>query len=228
MTIRVHLADDHTMFRQGMEAILTSRGGVEVVGSTSTGEDAASMVGRTRPDVIVTEIDMQPKGAQEVIEGLRGASPGSRIVVLTMIETPRHLKALSRLGIDAYLHKTFSAEDLLATIDATVSQAPDDGDAVVSTPHALLQRLTEGPVGDLSEREAEVVVLAARGLSNRRIARELHISEGTVKRHMANIYEKAGVHSRTEAVRKALMEQWIGIHEITSSANGSGSGNGLR
>ena len=69
-----------------------------------------------------------------------------------------------------------------------------------------------------------MVVLAARGLSNARIAEELHISEATVKRHLANVYEKIGVHSRNEAVRTAIMEQWIGIHEITSSASADGDG----
>jgi ATP/maltotriose-dependent transcriptional regulator MalT len=77
----------------------------------------------------------------------------------------------------------------------------------------------------LSERELEVLVLAARGLSNRLIAEELHISEATVKRHLANVYEKVGVRSRNEAVRKALVEQWIGIHEIISH-NGDGSQDG--
>ena len=89
---------------------------------------------------------------------------------------------------------------------------------VVSLPRALLQRLEEGPVGGLSERETEVVMLAARGLSNRQIAEELDVTEATVKRHLANVYEKAGVRSRNEAVRAALVEQWIGIHEITSVA----------
>ena len=78
-------------------------------------------------------------------------------------------------------------------------------------------------MGALSERETEVVVLAARGLPNARIAEELGVAEATVKRHLANIYEKVGVHSRTEVVRTALVEQWIGIHEIASSADGNGS-----
>jgi DNA-binding NarL/FixJ family response regulator len=96
---------------------------------------------------------------------------------------------------------------------------------MVSMPRGLLQRTGEEPAGGLSERETEVVVFAARGLPNCRIARELHISEGTVKRHLANVYEKMGVHSRTEAVRKALLEQRIGVHEIVS-ANGSGGPRG--
>ena len=223
MTVRVHLADDHTMFRQGLEAILSSREGVEVVGQTGTGEDAAAIVGTTKPDVVITQLDMQLKAAQEVLEGIRGASPGSRIVVLTMFDNLRYLRAISKMGIDAYLHKSSSADELLAAIDAAVSDEPGGGNVMVSMPRSLLQRIGEEPASGLSERETEVVVLAARGLSNRRIARELHLSEATVKRHLANIYEKVGVHSRTEVVRMALMEQWIGIHEVTSSADGNGS-----
>ncbi len=224
MTTRVHLADDHTMFRQGLEAILASRKGVEVVGSSSTtGEDVADIVGRTKPDVVVAELDMQPKGAQEIIEGLRGASPDSRIVVLTMWDNLRYLQAISKMGIDAYLHKTSSADELLAAINAAVSDEPGGENVMVSMPRGLLQRIGEEPASGLSERETEVVVLAARGFSNARIARELHLAEATVKRHLANIYEKVGVRSRTEVVRLALLEQWIGIHEVTSSADGNGS-----
>ena len=76
----------------------------------------------------------------------------------------------------------------------------------------------------LSERETEIVVLAARGLSNRMIGQQLDIAEATAKRHLANVYQKIGVNSRSEAVRMALMEQWIGLGEITSSADGDGSG----
>ncbi|HEV2092725.1 MAG TPA: response regulator transcription factor [Rubrobacter sp.] len=215
-TIRIHLADDHTMFRQGLEAILSSQEEIEVVGSSSTGDEAGALVAETKPDVIVTQLDMQPKTAEEVISGLRRVSPGSRIVVLTLWDNLRYLQAVSKMGIDAYLHKSSSAEELLATIGA-VSRDPGGGNAVISIPRGLLQRLGDGPAGGLSERETEVLVLAARGLSNRRIAEELHLAEATVKRHLANVYQKVGVNSRNEAVRTALMEQWIGIHEITSA-----------
>jgi DNA-binding NarL/FixJ family response regulator len=228
MATRVHLADDHTMFRQGLEAILASREGVEVVGSSSTtGEDAADIVGRTKPDVVVAELDMQPKTAEEIISGIRAASPDSAIVVLTMWDNLRYLQAISKMGIDAYLHKTSSAEELVAAIDAVVGRDPALGNVVVSMPRSLLQRVGGEPAHGLSARETEVVVLAARGLSNRLIAKELHISEATVKRHLANAYEKVGVRSRTEVVRKALMEQWIGIHEIVSAdGDGSSAGSG--
>ena len=130
------------------------------------------------------------------------------------------------MAIDAMMHKSSSAEELVATIGA-VSSDPGGSNAVISIPRGLLQRLEEGPAGGLSERETEVLVLAGRGLSNRLIAQELHLSEATVKRHLANVYEKVGVSSRNDAVRKAIVEQWIGIHEITSAdTDGSASPDG--
>jgi DNA-binding NarL/FixJ family response regulator len=134
-----------------------------------------------------------------------------------MLDNLHYLKALSRLGIDAYIHKTSSSEELVATIDA-LSREPGGDNVVVSMPRSLIERLGDEPVGALSERETEVVMLAACGLSNRQIATELHLSEATVKRHLANVYQKIGVRSRSEAVRMAIVEQWIGLHDITSSA----------
>lgn len=123
--------------------------------------------------------------------------------MLTLWDDLRWLQAVSRMGIDAYLTKSSSAEELVATIDAALGHDPGEKNVVVSMPRSLLQRLDGESASGLSERETEVVVLAARGLSNRMISEELHISEATVKRHMASIYQKVGVHSRNEAVRKA-------------------------
>ena len=212
---RVHLADDHTMFRDGLVAILSSQEGIEVVGqSSTTGEEAVALVEENKPDVVITQIDQQLKTAEEVLSKIRSASPDSRIVVLTMFDNLHYLKALSRLGIDAYLHKTSSSKELIATV-GVLSGDPGGDNVVVSMPRGLLERLGEEPVGTLSERETEIVVLAARGLSNHLIATELTLSEATVKRHLANIYQKIGVRSRSEAVRKALVEQWIGLGDIT-------------
>ena len=225
MAMRVHLADDHTMFREGLEAILSSREDIEVVGTSSTGEEAAAQVGKTKPHLVITQLDMQIKTAEEILEGIRQASPGSKIVVLTMFDNLHYLKALSNLGIDAYLHKTSSSEELIATIEAA-SRYPGGNNVVVSMPRGLLERMGDEPVGALSERETEVLVLAARGLSNHQIATELNLAEATVKRHLANVYQKIGVGSRSEAVRTALMEQWIGIGEITEAADGHGTPGG--
>ncbi len=216
MGVRVHLADDHTMFREGLAAILHSHEGVEVVGQSGTGEDAVAMVGRLKPDVVITQLEMRLEEAKEILSRLRSASPGAKIVVLTMLDNLHYMRALSKLQIAAYLHKSSSVEDLIAIVDA-LGRAPAGQDAVVCIPRDMLQRLGEGPAGGLSEREMEVLVLAARGLSNGRIASSLHLSESTVRRHLANIYQKVGVKARTEAVRTAIMEQWIGLHEITSA-----------
>jgi DNA-binding NarL/FixJ family response regulator len=226
MAIRVHLADDHTMFREGLESIFASKGGIEVVGRSSTGgEDAVALIEENKPDVVIAQIDVDVNTAREVLSGIRQASPGSRIVVLTMFDNFRSLKALSKMGIDAYIHKSSSSEELLATIDAA-SREPAGENVVVSIPRGLLERMGEEPVGGLSERETEILVLAARGLSNRLISQELNVSEATVKRHLANVYRRIGVGSRSEAVRMALMEQWIGIGEITSADGFDGSSSG--
>jgi DNA-binding NarL/FixJ family response regulator len=226
MAIRVHLADDHTMFREGLESILASRGGdIEVVGRSSTGgEDALALIEENKPDVVIAQIDVDLNTAREVLLRIRSSSPDSRIVVLTMFDNLHYLKVLSKLGLAAYIHKSSSSKELLATIDAA-TRNPGGENAVVSMPRSLLERMGEEPVGSLSERETEIVVLTARGCSNQQIAEELHLSEATVKRHLANIYQKIGVRSRSEAVRMALMEQWIGLAEITS-ADGDGSSGG--
>jgi DNA-binding NarL/FixJ family response regulator len=176
--------------------------------------------------VVIAQIDVDLNKAREALSKIHQASPDSKIVVLTMSDNLRYLQALSKLGIDAYIHKTSSSVELLATIDAA-SREQGGENVVVSMPRDLLERMGEEPVGALSERETEIVVLAARGLPNAQIAEELAISEATVKRHLANVYQKIGVRSRSEAVRMALVEQWIGIGEITSSsADGDGSSGG--
>ena len=222
MSVRVYLADDHTMFRQGLIAILESHAGLEVVGQSGTGEEAVAAIGQAQPDVIITQLEMRLEEAREIIFRIHSASPNSKIVVLSILDNLRYLRALSKMSLDAYLHKSASAEELVATVEA-LGRGPGGPNAVVSMPRGLLRRLGDGLPGGLSERETEVLILAARGFSNRRIAEQLRLSEATIKRHLANVYEKVGANSRTEAVRRAVMEQWIGLHEITS-ANGDPKG----
>ena len=217
MAVRAILVDDHTMFREGLVSILSSRGGgIEVLGHSSSGEEALALLRENKPDVVITQIDMELHIAKEVLRRMREASPDSRIVVLTIFDNLRYVQALSRLGIDAYIHKSSSAEELVATIDALMRE-PGGENTVVSMHRGSLERMGEGPMGVLSERETEVLVLVARGLSNYQIATQMHLAESTVKRHLANIYQKVGVGSRSEATRLALQEPWIGIMQITSA-----------
>src|SRR5215212_8119883 len=211
MPVRAILIDDHIMFREGLVSILASRkADIEVVGHSSTGEEAFTLLRENSPDVVITQIDVDLHKAKEVLRRIREASPDSRIVVLTIFDNLRYVQALSKLGIDAYIHKTSSTRELVATIVALMRE-PRGENMVVSMPRGSLERMGDGPMGELSERETEVLVCVARGLSNYQIATELNLAESTVKRHLANIYQKIGVRSRSEAVRTALVEKWIGL-----------------
>ena len=117
--IRVHLADDHTMFREGLEAILASSEDLEVVGRSSTGGEATAMIAETKPDLVITQLDANLKAVEEILSGCARASLRTpRLVVLTVFDDPRYLKALSEVGIDAYVHKSSSSVEFLATIEA--------------------------------------------------------------------------------------------------------------
>ena len=215
MQLRLHLADNHVMVRESLARILAKREGIKVVGNSLTGQDAIVQVTETKPDIIVTQLDEDPRIAGEILDGLRAASPKSRIVVLTMWDNARYLRAIARMGIDALTHKSSTAEELVDVVE-TASLRPRGGrDVVVSLPRDRLERM-DGTNGGLTDRQMEVLVLAARGLSNRDIGERLYIAEATVKRHLLNVYEALGVRTRNEAVRKALVDEWIGLHEIAS------------
>jgi NarL family two-component system response regulator LiaR len=134
-----------------------------------------------------------------------------------MFEEPHYVRALLELGVSAYLVKTSSAEHLVAAVRTAVFD-PRAKNAVVGIPTAILEESTDGVEGVLSSRELELLLLAARGLSNRQIAASAHLAEATVKRHLVNIYQKMGVSSRGEASREAFLRDWITIEEITRSS----------
>jgi DNA-binding NarL/FixJ family response regulator len=157
---------------------------------------------------------MQLKTAEVILGAIRSASPSSKVVVLTLFDNLRYMQAVAGMGIDAILHKSSTAEELIDTL-GILSREPGGRNAIVSLPRNLFRNLGGEPAGGLTEREAEILVLAARGLSNSQIASELNISDATAKRHLANIYQKVGVRSRNEMVRKAMEEEWLGIEEIT-------------
>jgi DNA-binding NarL/FixJ family response regulator len=219
--IRVLLADDHTMFRQGLAGILAAYGGMEVVAEVPNDEDALALARELGPDAVVMQVQMPFERALQTLSAMRSFPEPPRVVIVTMIESPRYVRGLTGAGASAYVLKTSSAEHLIAAVRAAVLD-PEGGDAVVGMPPAMLEEGVEGAEGVLSAREMEVLLLAARGLSNGRIARSLHVAEATVKRHLANVYEKMGVGSRGEAAREALLRDWITIEEIKGSAPGDG------
>src|SRR5215216_3424749 len=212
--IRVLLADDHTLFRQGLAGLLTSYGGIEVVGETNNDRGAIELAQENKPDVVIMQVQLPFEKAKRALEELGKIWPSPKIIIVTMFEQPRYLREFLHLGIRSYLLKSVSIEELIGAIRAAAFD-PQGENVVIGMPREMLEKGGEEPEGVLSTREMEVLLLAARGLSNYQIARSVELAEGTVKRHLANAYEKMAVHSRGEAVRRALSEGWVTIQEIT-------------
>ena len=212
--VKVLLADDHTLFREGLAQLLASHSGLEVIGETTNDERALLLAQEHRPDVVIMQVQMPFERARQALLKMRRIHPSPKVIIVTMFEKPTYLRELLDLGIRAYLLKSVSVEELVGTIRAA-SLDPTGEHTVISLPQQMVAKGEEESMGVLSSREMEVLLLAAQGLSNYQIARSLTLAEGTVKRHLANAYEKMAVHSRGEAVRKALSEGWVTIQEIT-------------
>jgi len=212
--VRVLLADDHTMFREGLANVLASYGAVEVVAETTNDEGAVALANEHKPDVVVMQAQLPLERAKETLDQMRRISPPPKVVICTMFEDPRFVREFLKLGVSAYLVKSASVEQLIAAVRVSILD-PQGENVVVGMPREMLEEAEDGTEGTLSARELEILLLAARGLSNRQIASSLRIGEATIKRHLANTYEKIGVGSRGQAARKALAEGWITIEQVT-------------
>ena len=218
--IRVLLADNHTMFREGIASILADYGGMQVVGQADNDEGAVELARRTRPDVVLMQVQMPIFRAKENLRRMcETVDPPPKVVIVTMIEDPREVRELMDLGASAYIVKSASTQHLVAAVRAAILD-PKSKNLVVGMPLGLLKEAEEGAERVLSARELEILLLAARGLSNRQIANKVHLAEGTVKRHLTNTYHKMGVGSRSEATRMALYEEWITIQDVTDDLDG--------
>jgi DNA-binding NarL/FixJ family response regulator len=214
--IRVLLADDHTMFRQGLSRILASYRDVEVVAEVPNDAEALELARELSPDVVIMQVQMPFERAVATLQAMRALPDPPKVVIVTMFESLHYVRGLTGAGASAYLIKTSSSEHLVAAVRAAVFD-PEAKNAVVGMPLEMLQQSRDGVEGVLSARELEILLLAARGLSNQQIAASAHLAEATVKRHLANVYKKMGVSSRTEASREALLREWITIEEVTHS-----------
>jgi DNA-binding NarL/FixJ family response regulator len=217
--IRVLLADDHTMFRQGLASILASYGGMEVIAEVPNDGETLELARELSPDVVIMQVQMPFERALQTLKAMRSFPDPPKVVIVTMFESPRYVRGLAGVGASAYLLKTSSSEHLVAAIRAAALD-PASENAVVGMPREMLEGTQGGVESILSARELEILLLAARGLSNHQIASSLHLSEGTVKRHLANVYQKMGVGSRGEASREALLREWITIEEVTAEDDG--------
>jgi DNA-binding NarL/FixJ family response regulator len=183
------------------------------VAEVANDAEALRLVGELSPDVVIMQVQMPFERAKQTLKAMRAFPDPPKVVIVTRFESPRYVRGLSGVGVSAYLLKTSSSEHLVAAISAAVLD-PLSENAVVGMPGKMLEGTQEGVESVLTARELELLLLVARGLSNTQIASSLHISEATVKRHLANIYPKMGVASRGEAAREALLREWITIEEI--------------
>jgi DNA-binding NarL/FixJ family response regulator len=213
--IRVLLADDHAMFRQGIREMLSTDEQIEVVGEAENGREAVALARELGPDVVILDVEMPVMGAKQAMERMLENSPLPRVIIVTMYDDPRLVRELIGLGAVAYLVKSATMEELHAAVHAAAnSSVGPEKDVVIVAPPKAFRNAAEAD--GLSERELEVLLLVARGMSNHQIAISLHLSEATIKRHLANIYPRIGVSSRGEAVRKALSKKWISARDINS------------
>src|SRR5215208_6845531 len=217
--IRVLLADDHTMFREGLARILASYGGMVVIAEVPNDGQTLKLAHELSPDVVIMQVQMPFERAKQTLKAMRSFPDPPKVVIVTMFESPRYVRGLTGVGASAYLLKSSSSEHLVAAVRAAVLD-PKSENAVVGMPTEMLEGTEDGAQSVLSARELEILILAARGLSNHQIASSIYLSEGTVKRHLANVYQKMGVGSRGEASREALLREWITIEEVTAEEHG--------
>ena len=205
--ISVVLVDDHALFREGVAELLASDGTFQVVAQGSDSADAVALVTAHHPDVILVDVEMPGPGARATVSRLRQGHPDTRVIVLTMHDRPELVRELLDQGASAFLVKTITRLELIAAVRSVVTSR---GNVLLSVSRRTINQLdNQPPTVALSARELEVLRLAALAMSNAQIGKRLHIAEGTVKRHLTNIYAKLGAISRVDAIRKATAARLI-------------------
>jgi NarL family two-component system response regulator LiaR len=216
--IRILLADDHVLVRQGTRELLEQEEDMEVVAEAGDGEEAVQLATRQRPDVAIMDIAMPRLNGIEATKQIKALRPATAVLVLTAYDDDQYIFALLEAGAAGYLLKDVHADELIKAI-----RAVNAGESVLHPAIARKvinrfaqpadRRTEESTLDQLTERELEVLKLAAKGMTNREIASELVISVRTVQVHLSNIFSKIGVGSRTEAVLHALRQGWITLED---------------
>ena len=212
--IRIVIADDHSIVREGVRMILSGQEDFEVVGEASTGREALAQARALRPDVVVMDISMPDMTGIQATGEIRKELPSVQVLGLTMHEEESYVFELLKMGAAGYVLKRAAAEDLVAAVRAAhrgeAFLYPSVAKMVVQD---YLQRASakekEKALDGLTEREREVLTLIAEGLTNQAIASKLFISIKTVQTHRAHIMEKLNLHDRTELVRYAIRKGLI-------------------
>lgn len=218
--IRVLVADDHAVVREGTRHILNAEEDLEVVGEAADGEQAVQMAATLKPDVVLLDMTMPKMNGVEATQHIKAVSPATAVLILTAYDDDQYVFAVLEAGAAGYLLKTTaSGPEIVGAI-----RAARRGESVLhpSVTRKVLQRLTthqgisppEKREELLTVREMEVLRAAASGASNKAIALDLGLSDRTIQAHLASVFAKLNVGSRIEAVTKALKEGLISIEDL--------------
>ncbi len=209
--ISLLLVDDHPVVRKGTRELLEGEPDLHVIGEAASGEEAIAQARALKPDVILMDVSMPGMNGIEATRAIKAEQPRVGVLVLTSYDDDAYVFALLEAGAAGYLLKNTSEDDLLGAVRAVAA-----GESALhpSVARKVLERFSaaaqpSSPEDDLSPRELEVLRVAATGRTNKEIARDLDISPRTVQVHLANIFSKLGVGSRTEAVLYGIKRGWI-------------------
>jgi DNA-binding NarL/FixJ family response regulator len=218
--IRVLIADDHTLLRRGLAVVLGCEDDIEVVGEADDGAEALGMAQRLAPDVVILDVRMPGTDGLAACAAIKRSVPATKVIMLTSSDAEEDLYEAVKSGASGYLLKSILPHEIpeaLRAVQRGESQVSPSMAAKLLTEFAALAKGAEAPppparpAPKLTDREMEVLRLVATGVNNREIARQLFITENTVKNHVRNILEKLQLHSRMEAVVYAVREKMLEI-----------------
>jgi len=218
-TIRILLVDDHVVVRQGARQLLEREQDLEVVGEAGDGEDAVRLATQLKPDVVIMDVAMPKVSGIEATKRIKALLPSVAVLVLTGYDYDEYIFSLLEAGAAGYLLKSVSGDELVNAIRAVHSGEPVLHPVVIRKLVARLKPEAAGatvarPSELLSEREMEVLRLAAKGMTNKRIGEALFISVRTVQAHLRSIFNKLGVGSRSEAVLHGIKRGWFTLEDL--------------
>ncbi len=220
-SIRVVIADDHAVVRQGTRELLGHEPDIEVVGEAANGEEAVRVVCQMRPDVAILDIAMPVLNGIEATRIIKREWPETRVVILTAYDYDEYIVALVEAGAAGYILKTANYSEVVSAVRSVYEGESVLDPAVARKVWSYLiaqqgtARQDERGSTALSRRERDVLVLAARGLSNKEIAQALGLSWRTVQSHLQSVFSKLGVASRTEAVVRGLQDGWLRLEDMS-------------